>query len=339
MPSNNGAFFTAVGAPLEVRPGDYPTAGDNEVIVKAHAVAINPVDTAMQRFGPAIFKWLKPPAVFGEDVAGEVEAVGPGVTKFKVGDRVTALSTTAFQERTAVKEHMVLPIPASLPYEQAAVLPLGLSVAIQGLFGGDYLNLQRPSHNPRPNGETLLVWGASTSVGSNAVQLAAAAGYEVVATASTRNFELAKRLGASQVFDYASPTVSEDLVAAFRGKRCAGAFCNGGPAPPTHPPVVAACAAVVSAAQGGRRFLALTMAGVQPSSLPEGVDGKFVEPLEADAELATAVFGVFTGEALKRGSYVAAPQPKVVGHGLQNIQGAMEELKKGVSAVKLVVTL
>lgn len=203
MPSNNGAYFTAVQAPLEIRPGEYPTPGERQVVVKSHALAINPCDYAMQRMGPAFFKWLKLPCVFGEDVAGEVVEVGPGVTTLKVGDRVTGVTYTAFQEYIAIEEYFVVPIPASLPYEEAAVLPLAATVAATGLFGKEYLNLQLPSiGGAKPTGETVLIWGASTSVGCNAVQLAAAAGYEVIATASPKNFEQAKKLGASQVFDY-----------------------------------------------------------------------------------------------------------------------------------------
>ncbi|KAK3684309.1 hypothetical protein B0T22DRAFT_501540 [Podospora appendiculata] len=255
-----------------------------------------PCDWAMQMLGPPFFRGLTLPCVIGEDVAGEVTAVGP-----------------------------------------AAVMPLGLSTAVKALFHKDYLHLALPSTtapSPKTN-QTVLIWGASTSVGSNAIQLAVAAGYEVITTASPANFPLALRLGAARVFDYNSPTVTADLIDAFRGKTTPGALCNSGPVPGSHPAVIAACAAVVAAtptAPGSAKFLALTMATPAAEYLPEGVEGKFVEPLEDNEELAATVFGGYIPVALADGRFV-------VGHGLGAVQGGIDLLKAGVSARKLVVTL
>ncbi len=87
---------------------------------------------------------------------------------------------------------MAAPIPHTMSYEAAAVLPLALST---GLFQTDQLALQYPSATPKPTGQTVLVWGGSTSVGSNAIQLAVAAGYEVITTSSPRNFDYVTKLG------------------------------------------------------------------------------------------------------------------------------------------------
>lgn len=78
---------------------------------------------------------------------------------------------------------------------------MGVSVATKALFHKDYLSLGLPSASPEPKQETVLIWGGSTSVGSNAIQLAAAAGYEVITTASPHRFEYVKGLGAAQAFD------------------------------------------------------------------------------------------------------------------------------------------
>jgi NADPH:quinone reductase-like Zn-dependent oxidoreductase len=91
------------------------------------------------------------------------------------------------------------------------VLPLAISTASCGLFQRDYLGLHHPSANPTPTEQTVLVWGGSTSAGSNAIQLAVAAGYEVITTASPRNYDFVKSLGASAVFDYNSATVIPDV--------------------------------------------------------------------------------------------------------------------------------
>jgi NADPH:quinone reductase-like Zn-dependent oxidoreductase len=201
MPSNRAAILTATKAPLEVKEVPYPTPKENEIIVKSSAVAINPVDWFQQEMGPAGIPFLKFPAILGYDIAGEVEALGSGVTRFKVGDRVTGLVKQGFQQHVLLEEHMTSVIPGSVTFAQAATLPMGVSVATKALFHNDYLSLDLPSASPSPKQEMVLIWGGSTSVGSNAIQLAAAAGYEVITTASPHRFEYLKGLGAAQVLD------------------------------------------------------------------------------------------------------------------------------------------
>jgi NADPH:quinone reductase-like Zn-dependent oxidoreductase len=130
-----------------------------------------------------MFSWIKYSAIVGEDIAGDVVEVGSGVTGFEVGDRVVGHSLSTFQTYPVIKEHMVSLISSSVSYEEASVIPLGLSTALMGLFHKDFLALQYPSIDPKPTGKTLLIWGGSTSVGSNAIQAAVAAGYEVITTA------------------------------------------------------------------------------------------------------------------------------------------------------------
>jgi NADPH:quinone reductase-like Zn-dependent oxidoreductase len=257
---------------------------------------------------------------------------------------------------------MAAPIPDALSYERACVLPLGISTAACGLFEKDHLALRHPAPTPRPTGETVLIWGGSTSVGSNAIQLAVAAGYEVITTCSPRNFDYVRGLGATQAFDYHSRTVVADIIAAFKGRRSAGALAiGGGSAGP--------CFDIVHASEG-RKF-------VSTASTPVSVDGLFATPggvglkmlgllprmLVAGASLALksrgwgigtkfifgstlfanevgpAIWVDFLPRALAEGRYVAAPEPRVVGHGLGAIQRALDIQKKGVSASKIVVTL
>ena len=94
------------------------------------------------------------------------------------------------------------------------------------MYPPDHLALDFPSHDPKPSGKTLLVWGGSSSVGCCVIQLAVASGLRVVATCSARNFELCRRLGASEVFDHKSETVVEDLIEALGRGKCAGVY-NG----------------------------------------------------------------------------------------------------------------
>lgn len=122
------------------------------------------------------------------------------------------------------QENATAAIPDSLTFEKATTLPLAVSTASVGLYLPDYLGLPLPSTSPESTEQTLLVWGAASSVGATAVQLAVASGLRVIATASPANHQFVKDLGASVVFDYRSPTVVNDIVNELRGKEIAGAY-------------------------------------------------------------------------------------------------------------------
>jgi NADPH:quinone reductase-like Zn-dependent oxidoreductase len=185
-----------------------------------------------------MYTHLKYPFVLGLDVAGEVVKVGKNVKRFQVGDRVLGFcrgvdekvnssAEGAFQNYTVLQTDLTSHIPSSVTYESASVVPLGVATAAAGLFQNDQLGLQYPTVPSKPTGETLLVWGGSTSVGCNTIQLAVAAGYEVFTTSSPRNFDYVQKLGASRVFDYNSKTAVQDIISAFKGKKAAGAMAIG----------------------------------------------------------------------------------------------------------------
>ena len=231
MPPNQAAWLSAKGAPLSVEPAPLPDPKPNQILIKNHAVAINPVDWAMQHMGQDRFPFLKFPCTLGCDAAGEVIAVESAVTRVKVGDRVLGLATghgnkgepAAFQEYTLLADNLFSPIPDSMSLEEASVIPLGLSTSASGMFEKDFLALPHPSVNPKPLGKTLLVWSGASSVGCNAIQLGVAAGCDVITTCSPKNYELVKKLGASQAFDYSSDTVVGDILTYLEDKTIAGA--------------------------------------------------------------------------------------------------------------------
>ena len=334
--TNSAAWQPRVGKPLEVGPAEMPVPRENEILVRNRAIAINPVDWILQ--DSAIFPWLDYPAILGSDVAGEVAAVGSGVAGFKVGDRVLGQSvgvTTnrpthgAFQTFTLVLANMASPIPAGMTYEDASVIPLGFGTAACGLFQKDQLGLRHPSLSPRPIGETVLVWGGSSSVGCNAIQLAVAAGYDCVTTTSPRNRRLVTDLGASQVFDYADPGVIETMIEALRGKTLAGSLHATGD--------MLASFAVVSRCEG-RRFVSTTLP--PPEGRAAGVETNHIFGTSLkDNEVSRAVYGDFLPAALAAGRFHPAPAPRVVGSGLAALQGALQAQKTGVSGGKIVVTL
>ncbi len=369
MPSNSAAWLTAIKAPLEIKSAPYTSPKNNEVVIKNGAVAINPIDwmKGQSDMGGLIFSWIKPPFVLGEDVAGEVVEIGSAVTRFRLGDRVVGHAVgieekynnsaySAFQTYTVLLDHMTSPIPSTLSYESAAVLPLCLSTAACGLFQTDQLALQYPSIPAKPTGKTLPVWGGSTSVGVNAIQLAVAAGYEVFTTCSPRNFNLVRGLGASEVFDYNSKNVVKNLIDAFKGKKCAGALsigqgaaevcldildkCEGNkflsmasyPAPATTPKRLVIPQMAFS-------FISFSVATFLKSKA-RGIRYKFI--LGGSLiynEVGRGIYADFLPAALADGTYTAAPEPHVVGKGLENIQSAFDFQRKGVSAKKVVVSL
>lgn len=359
-------------ARLEVGEAPYLPPREHQIVVRNRAVAINPVDWITQASGAFIFSWLRFPCVLGSDTAGEVVAVGPGVSRFTIGDRVVAhaLGTSkprnssaegAFQKYTVILEHMASPIPNNLPFERAAVLPLGLSTAACGLFQADCLGLDRPSAVTRRNGKMLLVWGGSTSVGSNAIQLAVAAGYDVVTTASPHNFAYAKQLGASLIFDYRSATVIRDVIAALKGTELAGALAIGRGSPEACVDIVGACASrgFVAVATIPTSFDAIGergMSAVQIASIARqfiwfnlsmrlrasrrGVRWKFfVGDSLADNDVGRLIYEDFLPAALADGRFTPAPEPEVIGSGLDRIQAAFDVQRKGVSASKIVISL
>ncbi len=364
MPTNTAAWLRAKQAQLAVTSAPYTHPRADEIVIKNHAVAINPVDWMKQVLGNAMFSWIKYPFVLGEDVAGEVVEVGTAVTRFQVGDRVlghavgsdkqrNSAAEGAFQAYTVVLARMVAPIPGTMPYENAVVLPLALSTAACGLFQRDYLALHYPSANPTPTGETLLVWGGATSVGSNAIQLAVAAGYAVITTASPRNFDYVQALGASQVFDYRSTTVVHDLIAAFRGQTLAGALAIGtGSAEPcadiAHAcngnTFIAMASPSVSFKQGMTARVALKLVSsnvsLQVKCRTRHIRTKFIDGgALVGNEVSTAIYADFLPAALASGRYVAAPEPYVVGRGLESVQTGFDVQREGVSARKVVVSL
>ena len=129
----------------------------------------------------------------------------------------------AFQKYSVLPTQLVAPIPDSMGYEAAVVLPTGTLTAAAMLFNPDLLALPLPTMSPAPISKSaVLVWGGSSSVGASAIQLARATGAEVLTTVSPRNFELVKGLGASHIFDRNNPSVVTEIVAALTGKTLLG---------------------------------------------------------------------------------------------------------------------
>ena len=315
-------------------------------MVRARAVAVNPIDGLPGFARRVVLPWLRYPAVLGTDVAGDVVEVGSAVTRFQIGDRVLGhaagvershnrAAEGAFQTHVVLLEHMSARLPDALPYSEAAVLPLAFSTAAAGLFEHDQLALEPPTATAAERDDVILVWGGSTSVGMNAIQLARNAGYQVIATASPHNFPLLRELGASACFDYHSAEVANEILLHLQGRSLAGTIAIGAGSLKQ--------AIGISRATGGspvasayptpettmRRALARRQ-GIAVSAIWGGTP--------VDSVVGPVVYG-FLSDGLADGRYRAAPPPLVIGDGLASIPAALDRLRLGVSAQKVVVTL
>ena len=182
---------------IQLRDIDKPEIGDREVLVRIRAAGVNPADWAIMSGLPYIARpvyGLRKPkvSVRGTDVAGTVEAVGTGVTRFQVGDEVYGSSDGSYAEYTAAAEDKLALKPANLTFEQAAAVPMAGLVALQAL---------RIDGRVR-DGQKVLINGASGGIGTFAVQIAKALGAEVTGVASTRNLDMVRSIGADHVIDY-----------------------------------------------------------------------------------------------------------------------------------------
>ncbi len=183
---------------LEVEEVEKCVPGDDEILVKVRAAAVNPLDWHTVRGEPYVGRMemglRKPENIrMGVDYAGTVESVGRNVTQFRPGDDVFGGRTGAFAEYVCARaDRAVVPKPANVTFEQAAAVPVAAITALQGLRDQGKLRA----------GDKVLVNGASGGVGTFAVQIAKSMGAEVTGVCSTRNVEMVRSLGADRVVDY-----------------------------------------------------------------------------------------------------------------------------------------
>lgn len=201
--------FEKYGPPevLQMKEIEKPKPKSNEALIKVHATSVTAADWRMRKPDPFLARMmnglLKPKKfnILGIELAGVVEAVGAGVTKFKPGDEIfgsTGFGFGAYAEYVCISEDSdghdgsIIHKPTNLSFGEAAVIPVGADTALYFL---------RTQGNVQP-GQKVLIYGASSSVGSYGVQLAKHFGAEVTAVCSASNHEWVKELGADKMIDY-----------------------------------------------------------------------------------------------------------------------------------------
>ena len=189
---------------ITVETIEAPTPQENEVLIDVHAAGVDrgvwhlatgkPYIMRIMGFG---FRRLKQP-VQGTDVAGKVKAIGPKVTRFRVGDAVMGSAEGSFAQLTVASENKLVGVPSGLSLTEAAAMPVSGLTAIKAVV--DITEVSA--------GQRVLILGASGGVGSFAVQLASAAGARVTGVCSSGKAALVKRLGAVETIDYATEDVT-----------------------------------------------------------------------------------------------------------------------------------
>jgi NADPH:quinone reductase-like Zn-dependent oxidoreductase len=183
---------------LKLEDIEMPTPADDQVLVKVHAAAVNPLDFHYMHGTPYLMRLDSGVGTpkntrLGVDFAGTVEAIGKNVTRFHPGDEVFGGRTGAFGEYVTVREDRnIVPKPASVTFEQAASVPVAAITALQALR--DKGKIQA--------GQKVLINGASGGVGTFAVQIAKSFGADVTGVCSTKNLDMVRKIGADHVIDY-----------------------------------------------------------------------------------------------------------------------------------------
>ncbi|GAA5994328.1 zinc-binding alcohol dehydrogenase family protein [Rhodotorula paludigena] len=309
------------GRDLIERP--IPTPGPGEVLIKNVAVSSNPKDWKVP-------SWLGQTCIEGNDVAGYIEAVGEGVTKYKKGDKVAAFTIMmtddkygAYAEYSVAPSNTTFRLGQKTSFEDASALPLAFGTAIIGLFKA--LGCPEPGADGARDG-ALLVYGGATTVGVYVIQLAKLAGLHVVAIAGSSQ-DVPKQYGADEVIDYRNKS-NEELVNAIKTS-------NGGKGvhyiydAVTEGDTTATCLDALKPA-GGVYTYVLPLDDDKFASMPSNVRRKQTACAETYGEHSDFAekWYAYVGEAMEKGEF-KAQKVTVIPGGLEGVKEGLRRLEAG----------
>jgi len=348
--SNKRAILPGKFQKLVVDKVDIIKPKKGELLVKTHAVATNPVDWKIQKYGIFIEHF---PFVLGSDIAGTVEEVGEQEASFKKGDRVwcwsPCLSQQAdnryggFQEYTTIPSVGTGRIPDQFSFEQGACLGLPLATAIAGLYVYNK-DIPRPSTLEKlktplslnAGEKVLFVSGGASAVGAAAVQFGALAGLNVFATSSPKNFDLVRSFGAVEVFDYKDKDIASKVKAALskdgKQRKVAWAYDAVSEANTlaTSVDVLEGTGALITVLSPPQSF--------DPKSCTVSSILASVLYMPANAEV-LHWYVTYISEASSKGVFIPL-QPEVKGHSVEDAQAVLDYHASGqVSAAKPILKL
>ncbi|KIX97529.1 uncharacterized protein Z520_06981 [Fonsecaea multimorphosa CBS 102226] len=340
--THQAAVIPQKGERLTLQTLETPKPGPTELLISVNAIALNPVDYYMRDMGVFVKDY---PATIGSDIAGTVEAVGSSIasSSFQPGTRVLGFAPAffnqgkppygGFQKKVIVPVENVCVIPDTLSFVDAATLPMGVVTAWNGWTS---IGLHHDTHFSAADKQSVLIWGASSSVGVCAVQTAKALGFTVYATCSPRNNEYIRSLGAKEVFDYKSPSVVQEALQAAKKDGMAlttAYFCTG-----DIQPCLDVLAPSSTAEQRGKLATAVPINPSTPTH--PNVDTKFVMAPEGAGPRGKQfefILQEWLAPRLADGSFIPAPEARVMLGGLAGLNDALDVLKGGVSCQKLVL--
>jgi NADPH:quinone reductase-like Zn-dependent oxidoreductase len=308
---------------LQLGRVERPVPKDDEVLVRVHAAGVDPgvwhLMTGLPypiRLGYGLGK--PKTRVRGQDVAGQVAAVGAKVTRFRPGDELFGTGNGSFAEYACVREDRAAPKPANLSFEQAAAVPISAQTALQGL---------RDAGKVRA-GQRVLVIGAAGGVGSFAVQLAKAFGAEVTGVCSTTKTELVRSIGADEVIDY----TREDFAATGRRWDLILDTAGNRPLSQLRRALAATGTLVIIGGEGGGRWLGGLDRGLRAVLLSPFVRQRLRVPIARDRAADLEVLRELI-EAGKVTPVIGRTYP------LPEVPEAIRQLEQGHARGKFVVTV
>ena len=336
--SNKAAILKEAKSSFTIEDRPIPSPTGHEILVKSHAIAINPVDGLMQHTGFFINNY---PVILGSDTAGTVEAVGPEVKHFKKGDRIAGFAPSiatgkldhgAFQQYPLLLEAACVKLPDHVSFEQGTTLPM--AIATSG--GAIFLYLEIPRFTTKQTGG-FLVWGGSSSVGTAAVQIAAALGFKVFAVSSKHNHEYVKSLGATEVFDYNDSNVVKHITSAAKEAGVEIKYAYDAVSTKASLPHAMA---VLEEYGGGKLVTVLPWPeDVKKTDKVTVSQTTAFRVLTDQQEFGHWLFNDWLQKSLANKTYVPSPEIETLKGGIEGIENAINRHGKGVSGRKIVVPL